>query len=211
MSSFGENLRESQVFNFSGAITMVVDDSAFSMELTCEALRGFGVQVRYSCQSAADAIDILKDHTVDLLLVDTEMPGMDGHDLVRWVRNSGLEPNAFVETIADLAGAGITDIDALTPGQIQTVFELYATHAIEARICNDIGTKVVTLPANSRAAERVQAQLRDFIQRGVSDAINSAGVNIQSLTPDAVMGFVTDVYQSAFDVLQTMGDGEAAK
>jgi len=125
--------------------------------------------------------------------------------------DEGIARDAFVETIADLAGAGITDIDALTPGQIQTVFELYATHAIEARICNDIGTKVVTLPANSRAAERVQAQLRDFIQRGVSDAINSAGVNIQSLTPDAVMGFVTDVYQSAFDVLQTMGDGEAAK
>ena len=125
--------------------------------------------------------------------------------------DEGIARDAFVETIADLAGAGITDIDALTSGQIQTVFELYATHAIEARICNDIGTKVVTLPADARAAERVQAQLRDFIQRGVSDAINAAGINIQSLTPDAVMGFVTNVYQSAFDVLQTMGDGEAAK
>ena len=67
--------------------------------------------------------------------------------------DEGIARDAFVETIADLAGAGITDIDALTPGQIQTVFELYATHAIEARICNDIGTKVVTLPADPRAAE----------------------------------------------------------
>jgi hypothetical protein len=125
--------------------------------------------------------------------------------------DEGIARDAFVETIADLAGAGITDIDALTPGQIQTVFELYATHAIEARICNDVGTKVVTLPADPRAAERVQAQLRDFIQRGVSDAINAVGIDIQSLTSDAVMGFVSNVYQSAFDVLQTMGDGEAAK
>lgn len=125
--------------------------------------------------------------------------------------DEGIARDAFVETIADLAGAGITDIDALTPGQIQTVFELYATHAIEARICNDIGTKIVTLPANAHTAERVQAQLREFIQRGVSDAINAAGVNIQSLTPDSVMKFVTDVYQSAFEVLQTMGDGEAAQ
>lgn len=125
--------------------------------------------------------------------------------------DEGIARDAFVETIADLASAGITDIDALLPSQIQTVFELYATHAIEARICNDVGTKVVTLPTDPRAAERVQAQLRDFIQRGVSDAINAAGVNIQSLTPDAVMGFVTSVYQSAFDILQTMGDGEAAK
>ena len=40
--------------------------------------------------------------------------------------DEGIARDAFVETIADLAGAGITDIDALTPGQIQTVFELYA-------------------------------------------------------------------------------------
>jgi hypothetical protein len=69
----------------------------------------------------------------------------------------------------------------------------------------------VTLPTDPRAAERVQAQLREFIQRGVSDALNAAGVIIQSLTPDAVIGFVTNVYQSAFEVLQTMGEWEAEK
>ena len=125
--------------------------------------------------------------------------------------DEGIARDAFIETIADLAGAGITDIDALTPSQIQTVFELYATHAIEARICNDIGTKVVIMPSDPRAAERVQAQLRDFIQRGVSDAINASGANVQSLTADVVMDFVTDVYQSAFEVLQMRGDEEAAK
>jgi hypothetical protein len=125
--------------------------------------------------------------------------------------DEGIARDAFIETIADLARVGITDIDALTPAQIQTVFELYATHAIEARLCNDIGTKVVTLPADPRAAARVEAQLRDFIQRGVSDAMNASGVNIQALAPDAVTGFVTTVYQSAFEILQTMGDAEASK
>lgn len=97
--SFTENLRESAVFNFSDAVTMVVDDSAFSLELTAEALRGFGVQVRYACASAAEAIEVLQDHPVDLIFVDTEMPGMNGHELVRWLRNSNLEPNAFVPVI----------------------------------------------------------------------------------------------------------------
>lgn len=97
--SFQENLRESAVFNFGDAVTMVVDDSDFGLELTSEALRGFGVQVRYACSNAGEAIDILKDHPVDLLFVDTEMPGMDGHELVRWLRNSDLEPNAFVPII----------------------------------------------------------------------------------------------------------------
>ena len=59
--------------------------------------------------------------------------------------DEGIARDAFIETIADLAEAGITDIDGLTSDQIQTVFELYASHTIEARICNDIGTRVVTI------------------------------------------------------------------
>lgn len=125
--------------------------------------------------------------------------------------DEGIARDAFIETIADLASAGISDVDALTPAQIQTVFELYATHAIEARICNDIGAKVITLPANLGAAERVQAQLRDIIQRGVSDALNAVGIKIQALTPDTVMGFVTDAYREAFEILQTLGEGEAVE
>lgn len=124
--------------------------------------------------------------------------------------DEGIARDAFVETIADLATAGVTDLDALTADQVKTVFELYATHAIEARICNDIGTKVITLPASIPAAERVQAQLRDFIQRSVSDALSSASTDPLSLTADRVMSFVTGVYQNAFEVLQTIGAEAAA-
>jgi len=60
----------------------------------------------------------------------------------------------------------LTDLTTFTPDQMQTVFELYATHAIEARICNDIGTKAVTMPADAQAAHRVEQQLRDFIRGG---------------------------------------------
>lgn len=125
--------------------------------------------------------------------------------------DEGISRDAFVETIADLAEAGITNIDALTPAQMQTIFELYATHTIEARLCNDIGTRVVTLPADAQAAALIQSQLRDFIQRGVSDAVNASGVSIQALTQDAVAGFVNGIYQSAFEILQTMGEAEAGE
>lgn len=99
MIGSSEKLRDSAVINLTGAVTMVVDDSAFSRELTAEALRGFGVQIRYACSNGPDAIDILRDQPIDLLLVDCEMPGMDGCDLVRWIRNSGLEPNAYIPII----------------------------------------------------------------------------------------------------------------
>lgn len=96
MSDAGEPLRDSAVFNLTGAVVMVVDDSPFSMEVTIQALQGFGIRVKYAVKSAAQAIEILNLHPIDMLLIDCEM---DGHQLVRWLRRSGLEPNAYVPVI----------------------------------------------------------------------------------------------------------------
>ena len=63
--------------------------------------------------------------------------------------DEGIAREAFIETIVDLAAAGVTNLDGLTAEQMQTVFELYATNAIEARLCNDIGR-----PEHGHAAER---------------------------------------------------------
>ena len=99
MSAADEPLRESAVFNLTGAVTMVVDDSPFSMEVTIQALQGFGIRTKHTPRSTAQAMELLKLHPVDLLFVDCEMEGSDGHGLVRWLRRSGLEPNAFVPVI----------------------------------------------------------------------------------------------------------------
>jgi CheY-like chemotaxis protein len=103
MSALGEKLRDSLIINLTGAVTMVVDDSNFALDLTSQALLGFGIRTRYPCQNAAQAMEILQDNPIDLLVVDCEMPGMDGYELVRWLRRSGLEPNAFVPVIMTAA------------------------------------------------------------------------------------------------------------
>lgn len=99
MTQVGEALRDSAVFNFSDAVTMVIDDTPFSMELTVQALQGFGIKVRYTCSSAEAAMDILRDHSVDLLVVDCEMPDTDGYEFVRRLRHSGLDPNSFAPVV----------------------------------------------------------------------------------------------------------------
>jgi CheY-like chemotaxis protein len=103
MSAIGEALRKSAVINLSGAVTMVVDDSPFAIELTSQALMGFGIRPKHTCLGAAEAMDILKEQSIDLLVVDCEMPGINGFELVRWLRRSGLDPNAFVPVIMTAA------------------------------------------------------------------------------------------------------------
>jgi hypothetical protein len=123
--------------------------------------------------------------------------------------DEGIARAAFIETIAELAAAGVTDLDGLTVDQLQTVFELYATNAIEARLCNDIGAKTVTLPNDAGEANHVQAQLHDFILRGVADALTAARGAVQVLTPYRVLAFVEQIYEQAFEILRIMGDAEA--
>lgn len=96
MTEATEPLRESAVFNLADAVVMVVDDSPFSMEVTIQALQGFGIRVKFALKTPAEAMETLKIQPIDLLLIDCEM---DGHDLVRWLRRSGLEPNAYVPVI----------------------------------------------------------------------------------------------------------------
>ncbi|MBU3054684.1 MAG: hypothetical protein KO540_00605 [Pseudomonas indica] len=123
--------------------------------------------------------------------------------------DEGIAREAYIETIIQLTTEGLTDLSTFTPDQMQTVFELYATHAIEARICNDIGTKAVTMPTSAQAAHRVEEQLRDFIRGGVSDALTRARTESPILTPERIQSFVDAVYASAFAILQSLGAAEA--
>ncbi len=122
--------------------------------------------------------------------------------------DDGIAREAFIETIAQLADEGIRDLATLSVDQMQTVFEIYATHAIEARLCNDIGAKTVSLPASVPTAAHVEKQLQDFIRGGVADALASARASLERLTTETVLHFVDDVYASAFEVLRTLGEAE---
>lgn len=123
--------------------------------------------------------------------------------------DEGIAREAFIETIADLANSGVVDFDGLNADQMQTILELYATHAIETRLCNDIGVNSITLPADAAVAASLQRQLLDFVRRSVSDAMTKAREAMLALTPARVFGFVTAVYEDAWRLLQTFGEAEA--
>ena len=124
--------------------------------------------------------------------------------------DEGIAREAFMETIVELAELGVTNFDALTADQMQTVLELYVTNAIETKLCNDIGTKAVLMPKDAQQADRVVEQIRDFIRRGVLDAFTSSRAVLESLTSERASGFVEQIYVEAFSVLQALGE-EAAE
>jgi chemosensory pili system protein ChpA (sensor histidine kinase/response regulator) len=65
---------------------LVVDDSITMRRVTQRLLERRGVKV-HTARDGLDAITVLQEHAVDIILLDIEMPRMDGYQLASHVRN----------------------------------------------------------------------------------------------------------------------------
>ena len=63
---------------------LVVDDDAFTLDSTSLLIREFGYQVS-SCSRAKDAIALLRDQSVDVVLTDIKMPEITGLELLEQI------------------------------------------------------------------------------------------------------------------------------
>ncbi len=68
------------------ATILVVDDDAMNLKMAEFILskNGYGVN---KVSSGEEAIDFLKGNVVDLILLDIEMPGMNGFDTLAEIKN----------------------------------------------------------------------------------------------------------------------------
>ena len=70
-----------------GKTIMVVDDSITVRKVTARLLKRQGLEV-FTAKDGIDAISQLQEHIPDLMLLDVEMPRMDGYELATQVRNN---------------------------------------------------------------------------------------------------------------------------
>lgn len=67
-------------------LALVVDDSKSACFVLMRMLKEFNLEVD-TAESAADAIDYLKYHRPDVIFMDHMMPGMDGFEAVKRIKN----------------------------------------------------------------------------------------------------------------------------
>ncbi|WP_201007865.1 response regulator transcription factor [Paenibacillus glycanilyticus] len=67
---------------------LVVDDEKFAVDGICECndWSTLGIEAVYTANHADAARQIMKEHRIDILVCDIEMPDEDGLSLVRWVK-----------------------------------------------------------------------------------------------------------------------------
>ncbi|OQW94346.1 MAG: hypothetical protein BWK79_06265, partial [Beggiatoa sp. IS2] len=69
------------------ATIMVVDDSITVRKVTARLLKRQGMEV-LTAKDGVDAVAQLQEHIPDLMLLDVEMPRMDGYELATQIRNT---------------------------------------------------------------------------------------------------------------------------
>ena len=80
---------------------LIVDDSSVMRKIVERALRQAGLDalVVYEAGSGAEALEVLKSQTVDLILSDINMPTMDGLEFLRQIRAQNLAQDVPVVMI----------------------------------------------------------------------------------------------------------------
>lgn len=113
---------------------------------------------------------------------------------------------AFIETIADISESEALNLENLTVEQIDTIFQLYVVHTIEARLYNDIGNKIIIMTHNSETLGNIQIQIHDFICNVVKDAIFDARADNPNLTQESIINFVDETYLRSFQLLEFLAE-----
>ena len=116
---------------------------------------------------------------------------------------------AMLETIGDLAEAGVGSFDTLTPEQLQDVFLDFISRSIEGRVMADLGARGITLPDDITAVENAQAQLHDFVVGATRGQLAGRLEGLERLSDREIENVVNQVYETAFELVAVAAEAAA--
>lgn len=108
---------------------------------------------------------------------------------------------AMLETIGDLAEAGVGDFDTMTPDQLREFFLDFVARSIEGRVMADLGARSVTLPADAATVEAAQQQLHDFVTGCTQSELSNRLDGVERLGDRDVERVVNEIYEAAFELV----------
>ncbi|GAB5508951.1 MAG: response regulator [Hyphomicrobiales bacterium] len=76
-----------KTYDLSDISALVVDDNAHMCRMIRAMLNGFGIRTVVEATDGADGLERVATRPVDILIIDWEMPVLDGAEMVRMIRN----------------------------------------------------------------------------------------------------------------------------
>ena len=108
------------------ATVLVVDDDADVVETMVDILRDEGHDVRSAC-NGREALALVERERPDLVLLDLEMPVMDGRTFIAELRAAGIDDVPIVVLSGGAADAGDLGVERVSkPLRLDTLLGLIA-------------------------------------------------------------------------------------
>ena len=82
-----------------GLVVLIADSNAYTRRLTRMMLTNIGVKSTYETADGVAAIDAIRNVNPDVMIVDWDMPVLDGQEVMRIVRSPGVFPKANLPII----------------------------------------------------------------------------------------------------------------
>ena len=111
---------------------LVVDDNPTNLKLACSVLEMDGYDVEQA-QNAEQALEIVGQISLDLILMDIELPGMDGLTLTRLLKLDQKTKDIPVVALSAFAMKG-DDEKALQAGCIGYITKPIDTRTLKAQV-----------------------------------------------------------------------------
>jgi CheY-like chemotaxis protein len=176
--------------NFTDVTALVVDRDPYSLALTRQILRGFGVASQFQASTGAEAQNLLLRSDVDLCLIEADLPDMTGFDVVRWMRRRGEQTIRFVPI---LILSGYTQMRSIAAsrdcGANAVVRKPFSPRTMFDHIAWAAGSKRPYLdsPAYLGPDRRFRGEAEDAPQRRLTDRNDDAAAEGDG-TPDDASG-----------------------
>jgi len=92
-------LLTSDKINLANAEVLLLDSQPDGLDILCQTFAGFGLHTPHRCATAAEAMAVVNERELNLIIADTAVSDMDGYEFVRWLRRSGVKPNCFAPVL----------------------------------------------------------------------------------------------------------------
>jgi len=112
---------------------LVVDDANSMRKLVVAVLREMGFKDMFEAENGNVALQTLKEHSIDFIITDWKMPGMDGLGLLKAIRSN---PSYKEIPILVLTGQGVreTVMEAIENGANNFLVKPFTPATLEKKI-----------------------------------------------------------------------------
>jgi hypothetical protein len=105
---------------------------------------------------------------------------------------------AYIKALAEISEAH-ADLERPSPETTVSFLASFITNAIQNRLLNAVGNKIVAIPRDVASVQNVEQQINDYIRGKVNDAMTEAG---EDFPVDSIVSTIDEIYERSVVLLE---------